>query len=130
MNDLRQLGIYVGLQTNTIKLDGVTESMANKGHWSQANIDDHWRSLQEKQDTLEPTIEQASLESDLEASNTTLEANIHKPADTQEFTTNEQYDHLSTNQKEIITTLLTKHKELFQGTRGKWKGSDVTLSLK
>ena len=83
-----------------------------------------------KQDIVEPTIEQANLESDLEVSDTMLEANVCKPAGTQELTTNEWYDHLSTNQKVSITTLLTKHKESFQGKRGKWKGGYVTLRLK
>ena len=59
-----------------------------------------------------------------------LEANVYKLENIQEFTNNKRHNHPSATQKESITTLLAKHKDLFRGKRGKWKGGDVILRLK
>lgn len=42
----------------------------------------------------------------------------------------EQGQHISADQREKLLALLTKHKALFAGKRGEWKGGTVSLKLK
>ena len=57
-----------------------------------------------------------------------LDANYEK-ADLGQIV-NENCAHLSANERTMLLALLLEFEELFDGTLGDWKGSDVSLELK
>ena len=106
--------------------------MVPKGHWTQKNIDNHWRNYQKRDENLvgEPELEVASDSIEEELSTSVLEASIYELANLQNFYASNKHDRLSKLQKEKMTRLLQKHNALFQGKRRKWKGGGVEIRLK
>ena len=122
MKDLRRLRFIIDLDDNFMKWQGINVPMVPRGYWSQDNID---ASLDNQVD-VDVTEEQPMFE----YHGTVLSANKYEPADIDATLEGEKYDHLNSEQKQQLRTILKQHEGLFQGKRGVFNGPDVTLKLK
>ena len=126
MVDLRRLEMYFDLEKDLVKWSGISLPMVKRGFWQQGKINAFWSEVGKQ--TV--NVGQQKRNEKFEYHGTVLAANKYKAPDLEKVVQEEKYRHLTEEQRGRVLGLLKKHEQLFQGKRGEWRGSLVTLRLK